>query len=594
MSAVSCAPQAPARPWRRTLVALAALLLLNGLLSFSTWWPTPGIVPDHRLAPEFVWLWVALLAIVGLRGALSVRAAGVLAVAYLALVLGRYLDVTAPALFGRAINLFWDAPQVPRFLWVSAQELPWALSLAIAAVVLAVFWALYRLLRWAILTTAREAVPYALRTPWTWALSALAVALVVANYAGVRATWPLVSKPVLPTYLKQAELIATAQSAERMTQLLPPSTRLDAALAAPDALDGLAGRDVYLLFLESYGAMVFDDAQAAPALAEARGRFAAELAASGRGVVSARVGSPTIGGASDLAHLSLLSGIDLADPRRHDLLLTTGRPTLISLFKARGYQTFGLYPAVFWEWPERAYYGFDVYLEGRSLDYRGPAMGYWKIPDQAAFARFEQRHPRAPDAAPRFVFFPTISSHFPFSPVPPYQPDWERVLEAQPFDPEATQRALAASPNWLDMRPDYLRTIEYTWRWLGGFMLRPEPRETVFVLLGDHQPTTNVSGAGVSWDVPVHIVSSDQRLLARFEALGFVRGLDPGTRRLGNMNDLTGLLLDGFGPGQVAPRAALPDTAQPAITATTTATTATAAASASAAATAPGAVRSVR
>lgn len=561
MSTVIGESLAPARAWRRILVALAAMLLLNGLLSFSTWWPTPGIVPDHRLAPEFVWLWIALLAIVRLRGALSVRAAGVLAVAYLALVLGRYLDVTAPALFGRPINLYWDAPQVPRFLWVSAQELPWALSLAAAVAVLTAFWALYRLLRWAILVTARESVPYALRSPWAWALTTLAVALVLANYAGVRATWPLVSKPVLPTYLKQAELIATAQSAERMTQILPPSTRLDTALAAPDALGGLAGRDVYLLFLESYGAMVFDDPQAAPALAEARARFAAELAASGRGVVSARVGSPTIGGASDLAHLSLLSGIDLADPRRHDLLLTTGRPTLIGLFKARGYQTFGLYPAVFWEWPERAYYGFDVYLEGRSLDYRGPALGYWKIPDQAAFARFEQLHPRLAGTPPRFVFFPTISSHFPFSPVPPYQPDWNRVLEDQPFDPEATQRALAATPNWLDMRPDYLRTIEYTWRWLGGFLQRPEPRETVFVLLGDHQPTTNVSGAGASWDVPVHIVSSDERLLARFEALGFVRGLDPGERRLGNMNDLTGLLLDGFAPEATAARAAAPGTA---------------------------------
>jgi hypothetical protein len=535
------------------LVALAALLLLNGLLSFSTWWPTPGIVPDHRLAPEFMWLWLALLVLVGLRGSLSVRTASVLAVIYLALVLGRYIDVTTPALFGRPLNLYWDVPQLPRFLWVSAQELPWALSLAVVVAVLAAFWALYRLLRWAILAAAREAVPYALRTPWAWALTALALAVVLANYAGVRATWPLVSKPVLPTYFKQAELIATAQSAERMTQALPPSTRLSAALAAPDSLATLAGRDVYLIFLESYGAMVFDDPKAAPALTAGRQRFAAEIAASGRGVVSARVGSPTIGGASDLAHLSLLSGIDLADPRRHDLLLTTGRPTLISLFKARGYQTFGLYPAVSWEWPERSYYGYDVYLEGRTLDYRGPALGHWKIPDQAAIARFEQLHPREAATPPRLVFFPTISSHFPFSPVPPYQSDWTRVLGEQPYGAEDTERALAASPNWLDMRPDYLRTIEYTWLWLGGWLQRPEPRETVFVLLGDHQPTTNISGEGASWDVPVHIVSSDERLLASFEALGFVRGLDPGTRRLGTMDQLTGVLLDAFGSQPPAP-----------------------------------------
>ena len=44
------------RPWRRIAVAVLALLFLNGMLSFRDWWPTPGILPDHRLAPEFVLL----------------------------------------------------------------------------------------------------------------------------------------------------------------------------------------------------------------------------------------------------------------------------------------------------------------------------------------------------------------------------------------------------------------------------------------------------------------------------------------------------------------------------------------------------------
>ena len=38
-----------------------AVLVLNALLSFNNWWPTPAIRPDHRLAPEFVWLWVLVL-----------------------------------------------------------------------------------------------------------------------------------------------------------------------------------------------------------------------------------------------------------------------------------------------------------------------------------------------------------------------------------------------------------------------------------------------------------------------------------------------------------------------------------------------------
>jgi hypothetical protein len=361
----------------------------------------------------------------------------------------------------------------------------------------------------------------------------------------VRATWPIVAKPVVPTYWRQATLLAAAASPEQLARELPRSATLEAALSAPRkvALGGLQGRDVYLVLLESVGAVTYDDARAAAALAPARARLADDIVASGRQVVSAFLRSPTIGGASDLAHLSLLSGIDLSDPRRHDLLLTTQRPTLLTLARAHGYQTVGLYPAVAWEWPERAYYGFDLYLEGRSLDYRGPPLGYWKIPDQFAIARFEQMHPRTAAAPPRFVFFATITCHLPFSPVPPYQPDWQRVLTEHPFDAAELARAQAEQVQWLDMFPDYLRMVEYTYRWLGGWLRQPEPREAVYVLIGDHQPAANVSGEGVPWDVPVHIVSRDTALLERFAARGFRPGLEGDRAPLGGMHDFTEILL---------------------------------------------------
>lgn len=539
-------------------MAVLALLLLNGSLSFNTWWPTPGIVPDRRLSPEFVWLWVALLAVIGWRGRLSRAALAGFAVVFFVLALGRYVDVTAPSLFGRAVNLYWDVPQIPRFLWVSAQEYPWwkcALVVAAASLLLR---GLYRLIRWAVAVAAREAAPYALRARWTWAATLVAVALALANHAGVQATWPYVSRPVTPTYWHQARLLAAAASPEQLARELPRSPALDAAMAAPRraVLGGLQSRDVYLIFLESVGAVTYDEPRAARALAPVRARFAEDIAAGGRHVMSAFLRSPTIGGASDLAHLSLLSGIDLADPRRHDLLLTTRRPTLLSLFRAHGYRTFGLYSSVSWEWPERAYYGYDVYLEGRDLDYRGPPLGYWKIPDQFAIARFEQLHPRGAAAPPRFVVFPTITCHLPFSPVPPYQPDWSRVLGDTPFDAAELARAEAERVNWLDMFPDYLRMVDYTYRWLGGFLRRAEPRETVYILVGDHQPATNVSGAGAPWDVPVHIVSRDTALLARFAAQGFQPGLEPPRAPLGGMHEFTAMLLAGFGmtpaPGPTA------------------------------------------
>jgi Sulfatase len=328
--------------------------------------------------------------------------------------------------------------------------------------------------------------------------------------------------------------------------VLPPSTLLDKALASPrQALAGLRDRDVYLMPLESYGAVTYDHPEAETFRAM-RARFAAEIAAGGLHVVSSFLRAPTFGGASDLSHLSMLSGIDLTDPLRHDLLLTTRRPTLINLFQAAGYQTFGVYPALFWEWPEREYYGFENFIDGPMLQYPGPPMGYWSIPDQYAFARFESQYsrPAHPSAAPpRFVFMPTITTHFPFNPLPPFQPERERLLSGQPFAPAEVKAALTEKIDWLDMLPAYRRMIEYQWRWIGDWLRRPQPRDTVFILVGDHQPTANISGEGASWDVPIHILANDPALLAAFVRLGFTAGMEPPRQPLGGMHELPALLL---------------------------------------------------
>jgi hypothetical protein len=312
------------------------------------------------------------------------------------------------------------------------------------------------------------------------------------------------------------------------------------------ALGALRGRDFKLFFLESYGAVAYDQPVASRRLAPVRAQLAADIAASGRLVASAFVRSPTFAGGSDLAHMSLLSGIDLADPLRHHLLLTTDRPTLISLFRRAGYQSVGLYPALSWEWPERAFYGFDLFLEGRDLDYRGPPLGHWKIPDQFSIARFEELHPLRVDSPPRFLFFPTITTHWPFAPVPPYQTDWQRLLTPDPFGAEVAARLGDEATGWIDKLPGYIDMFEYTYRWLDGYLQRPEARESVMLWVGDHQPASSVTGEGASWDVPVHVITRDADLLARFVALGFRPGLEPRRPALGGLHDLTALLLKAF------------------------------------------------
>lgn len=541
--------------------AVAAMLVLNAFLSFSTWWPTPWVIPDARVAPEFIGLWVVVLGLVAWRGALGPRGLRLIALGYLMLVLGRYADVTVPALFGRPINAYWDVPQIPRFLWVSAQEWPWWLTAGVMLGALLLLISLYGALHWAVSVMARQVAPAARRRGWAWLLTLAAVGLAGANYAGVQATWPYVSKPVVPVAWRQAQVLWGAWSSTRQSTLLPPTSPVDEARGRPpgSALAALAGADVVLMPLESLGAITYDDPAMSAELHSAREGFEQALRAGGFQVVSAFLRSPTFAGGSDLAHLSLLSGIDLSDPMRHDVLLTTHRETLVTLFRANGYETFGVYPGVFWPWPERAFYRFDQYVDGPALGYPGPPIGFWKIPDQFSAAQLEARYPRIGAARPRFTFFPTITTHLPFSPVPPFQPDWQRLLSDQPFDEADLQRTLAERPNWTQMRPDYVRMMDYAYRWLGAFLRDRSGRESFFVLVGDHQPAASVTGEGASWDVPVYLVSRNERLLQRFVLLGYRPGVHPPRQALGGLHDLTDHLLQAFsaeGPGVRATRLA--------------------------------------
>ena len=535
--------------WRFSGQVLLALVFLNSTLCFSAIWPTVYVLPDLGVSSEFVCLLMLLSAWVAVFGKPTLRALSIVSAIYLLMAVGHYADVVVPNLLGRPVNLYWDVPQLPRFVWVTVQGLPVWLTALVVLLTCAVVWAYYRLLVMAMNTVSKAVQPVA-KTPWLWSALLLAGVIVIANYSENPDEPTFVSKAVVPVYWKEALKLRDILIPSRAAQLLPASTVIDEALAKTDTavLGALNKRDVHMIFLETYGAVLYDQKDSSAAVAQTRAQLEKSILASGRNVVSAFYVSPTIGGASDLAHLSVLSGIDLKDSRKHDVLLTTERPTLLDVFEREGYETFGLYHSVGWEWVERAFYSFDQYIDGPALNYEGPAFGFWKIPDQFAAARVDQLYPRNESAKPRFTFFPTISSHFPFHQVPPYQSDWKKLLGPQPFDAVEVARAQAEPVNWEYMKPDYLRTINYTNTWLAGYFSQPEPRETVYVMIGDHQPTGSVSREPTPWDVPVFIVSKDSRLLDRFRAMGFTNGLTPQKRvPLGTLNELTAVLLKGFG-----------------------------------------------
>jgi len=221
---------------------------------------------------------------------------------------------------------------------------------------------------------------------------------------------------------------------------------------------------------------------------------------------------------------------------------------MVKVFARSGYRTVAIMPGLLVGWPEGAFYGFqDIYNHDR-LDYRGPSFGWWDINDQFALARVDAAEIAPTDRSPAFVFFATITTHAPFVPTPPYQPDWARVLSATPYDPEALDRAWSAWPDWTDLGPSYLEALEYAFTHLTGYLRLRADRDLVMVLVGDHQPPALVSGEGASWDVPVHVISNRTAVVDRLIAQhAFNDGLTPTVPSVESMDGLLGILLDAFG-----------------------------------------------
>jgi Sulfatase len=356
---------------------------------------------------------------------------------------------------------------------------------------------------------------------------------------------PGVATPVTLVWAQQARQFAYEWSGAGLREL-GPAPNLDSNLAH------VRGADVFLIFVESYGAVSWERAAYAANLAATRTQLAGDIAASGRQVVSAFVESPTFGGESWLAHISLMSGTEVRDGAMNARLMAQQRNTMTAPFRRQGYRSVAVMPGIQSVWPEGAFYGFDAIYGAPDLNYEGPPFGWWDVTDQFCLARVDALEvaPAPAARAPVFVMFPTISTHTPFTPTPPYQPDWARMLTPTPYDPLPLEQAYDGPADWLDLGPGYVRSLNYANTTLGGYLRLRADRDFVMIVIGDHQPPALVSGEGAPWDVPVHIITNRQVVLDRLVQRGFTSGLAPRRPALGKMHALTPLLLDAFGDGQ--------------------------------------------
>jgi Sulfatase len=539
---------------RQPLYVLLAVVVLNGSVTFHNIWPTLGVHWPGELSVEFAVLLLGLSLSNAWFGRTPRPVLALLSAVIVFFALGRYAYVTVQALYGRDINLYWDGPQFAAvtgmFVRVAS---PWIIAAVCAGIVI-VLGSLYFVARWSL-----GQIDAALRlyASARWGFGAAGVALLgcfLIQQTGYAGPWlPRFSIPVTRTLAAQVARVADALSGPNRS--VPASPPMHSNFAA------LEGGDVLLIFMESYGSTTFDRPEFQQQLVPARQRLEAAIHDTGRGVVSAFVSSPTFGGGSVLAHLSLLSGIEVRDQDHYVLLMTQQRPTLVSLFKSAGYRAIAVMPGLRESWPEGAFYGFDQIYGADALEYRGPGFGWWRIPDQFSLAALDAREMQPGPRKPVFVFFPTVSTHMPFEPTPPLQPDWQRVLTSQPYDADPLKRSLTQTPVWTDMGKAYMNSVEYFFDTVSSYLRARPNGKFVMIILGDHQPAANVSGEGVSWDVPVHVIASQPEILQALQADGFRPGLVPVRPTAGKMNELASWSLtafDGAAPASRPPVAASP------------------------------------
>jgi hypothetical protein len=278
-------------------------------------------------------------------------------------------------------------------------------------------------------------------------------------------------------------------------------------------LTSLRGKDVLLVFVESYGAVALQNPRIAAVLDDGAPR--------GFQARSGFLRSPTFGGLSWLAHATLQAGVRVDGQRRYDQLVHDDRLTLTAAFKRAGWRAVAAVPANRRAWPEgMSFYRYDKIYDRRNFGYRGPDFGLPPMPDQYTLEALRRRELSGP--SPLFAEVDLISSHAPWEKIPRLI-RWDDVGDGSIF-----ARLPAHEPT--NARAGYASSIEYSLRTVLSFVRRYGDDDLVLVVLGDHQPATTITGQGASHDVPISLIARDPAVLDRIAGWGWQDGLRPGPR----------------------------------------------------------------
>jgi phosphatidylglycerophosphate synthase len=513
----------PQRGPLRTGVAVALTVLALLLVWAALVAPND---PSRLTLGEFARLPLELLVVVATAALLPVTPRRVLAAVAGAvlslLVVVKVLDVGFFIAFDRPFKPIDDSSYVGIGIETLGNAIGSSSANVVVAVAVVLIVALLVLPVLALLRVSRVAAGHRV-----WALraaAALGVVWVALRVAGA----PAASSSAAALALDEVQAVQTAL-ADRAAFARELAHDRFRATPGNRLLTGLRGKDVLLVFVESYGRVAVQDSSLSPRIDVALDRGAAQLRAAGFSSRSAFLTSPTFGGLSWLAHSTFQSGVLVDGERRHDQLVQGDRLTLTRAFKRAGWRAVGIMPGNRRAWPEGStFYRYDQVYDRRNLGYRGPSFGLPPMPDQYTLLALQRRELAERRRPPLFAEVDLISSHAPWTRIPRLIP-WDDVGDGSIFDrlpaEESTRAALFGDAE--RVRAAYAQSIEYSLSTVFSFVQRYGDDDLVLLVLGDHQPTTLVTGQDASHDVPISIIAHDPNVMDQIAGWGWQDGMSP-------------------------------------------------------------------
>ena len=92
----------------------------------------------------------------------------------------------------------------------------------------------------------------------------------------------------------------------------------------------------------------------------------------------------------------------------------------------------------------------------------------------------------------------------------------------------------------------YITSVVYVFDVLKAFLANFVNDNSLVILLGVHQPQTQLTAGSAAHGVPVHVLSRNPAFVDAFVARGYRRGMRPGTARRSSMDQFLTEFLEDF------------------------------------------------